>query len=172
MYLSERDSAEKIGKLQRDLATPQVFLLTLKRSSPEEREKLLNAAVNEDGAVNLLDSTTEASSRKVTRQPIYRSATTPIVSSDDELNTANFVSVDDAGTTNSFGPSSALHNPARNDKGTPSPRQSTTIEHIKDGLIANAALQRHLEHRLTRHAKIAGEPTELALHLLNLHWAR
>ncbi|RKL49229.1 hypothetical protein BFJ70_g2154 [Fusarium oxysporum] len=33
-------------------------------------------------------------------------------------------------------------------------------------------MQRHLEHRLTRHATIAGEPTELALHLLNLHWAR
>ncbi|KAI7763005.1 hypothetical protein LZL87_011148 [Fusarium oxysporum] len=170
-------SVTSIGKLQRDLATLKVFLLTLKRSSPEEREKLLNAAVDEDGAVNLLESTEaaparEASSRKVTSQPIDRSATTPIVSSDDELNIANFISVDDAGTTNSFGPSSALHNPTRNDKGTLSSRQSTTTEHVKNELIANAALQRHLEHRLTRHATIAGEPTELALHLLNLHWAR
>ncbi|EXA31351.1 hypothetical protein FOVG_17323 [Fusarium oxysporum f. sp. pisi HDV247] len=173
----KRPTFSQIGKLQRDLATLKVFLLTLKRSSPEEREKLLNAAVDEDGAVNLLQSTEagpagEASSRKVTSQPIDRKATTPIVSSDDELNIANFISVDDAGTTNSFGPSSALHNPARNDKGTPSSRQSTTTEHVKNELIANAALQRHLEHRLTRHATIAGEPTELALHLLNLHWAR
>ncbi|KAF4414879.1 hypothetical protein FACUT_13890 [Fusarium acutatum] len=171
----KRPTFSQIGKLQRDLATLKVFLLTLKRSCPEEREKLLNAAVDEDGAVNLLDSTTnpaeEASSRKVTSQSIDRSATTPIVSSDDELNIANFISIDDAGTTNSFGPSSALHNPARNNKGTPS-RQSTTTEHVKNELIANAALQRHLEHRLTRHATIAGEPTELALHLLNLHWAR
>ncbi|KAL9562838.1 hypothetical protein ACKAV7_013024 [Fusarium commune] len=173
----KRPTFSQIGKLQRDLATLKVFLLTLKRSSPEEREKLLNAAVDEDGAVNLLESTEaaparEASSRKVTSQPIDRSATTPIVSSDDELNIANFISVDDAGTTNSFGPSSALHNPTRNDKGTLSSRQSTTTEHVKNELIANAALQRHLEHRLTRHATIAGEPTELALHLLNLHWAR
>ncbi|KAF5544249.1 Nit-4-like protein [Fusarium napiforme] len=171
-----RPTFSQIGKLQRDLATLKVFLLTLKRSSPEEREKLLNEAVDEDGAVNLLDSTTdpaeEASSRKVTSQPIDRGATTPIVSSDDELNIANFISVDDAGTTNSFGPSSALHNPARNDKGTPSSHQSTTTEHVKNELIANAALQRHLEHCLTRHTTIAGEPTELALHLLNLHWAR
>ncbi|KAF5535025.1 hypothetical protein FPHYL_13286 [Fusarium phyllophilum] len=174
--MSRRPTFYQIGKLQRDLATLKVFLLTLKRSSPEEREKLLNAAVDEDGAVNLLDSTetdpAEASSRKVTSQPNDRSATAPIVSSDDELNIANFISVDDAGTTNSFGPSSALHNPARNDKGTPSSRQSTTTEHVKNELIANAALQRHLEHRLTRHETIAGEPTELALHLLNLHWAR
>ncbi|KAF5604188.1 Nit-4-like protein [Fusarium pseudocircinatum] len=152
-----------------------MFVLTLKRSNPEEREKLLNEAVDEDGAVNLLDSTTdpaeEVSSRKVASRATDRGATTPIVSSDDELNIANFISVDDAGTTNSFGPSSALHNPARNDKGAPSSRQSTT-EHVKNQLIANAALQRHLEHRLTRHATIAGEPTELALHLLNLHWAR
>ncbi|KAF5577026.1 Nit-4-like protein [Fusarium pseudoanthophilum] len=165
-----------IGRLQRDLATLKVFVLTLKRSSPEERQKLLNEAVDEDGAVNLLDSTAdpagEASSRKDTSQPIGRGVTTPIVSSDDELNIANFISVDDAGTTNSFGPSSALHNPARNGKGTPSSRQSTTTEHVKNELIANAALQRHLEHRLTRHTTIAGEPTELALHLLNLHWAR
>ncbi|KAF5716908.1 Nit-4-like protein [Fusarium mundagurra] len=172
----KRPTFSQIGKLQRDLATLKVFLLTLKRSSPEELEKLLNGAVDEDGAINLLDSTTdpaeEASSRKATSQPIDRSATTPIVSSDDELNIANFISVDDAGTTNSFGPSSALHNPARNDKGTPSSRRSTTTEHVKNELIANAALQRHLEHRLTRHTTIAGEPTELALHLLNLHWAR
>ncbi|KLP05920.1 related to pathway-specific regulatory protein nit-4 [Fusarium fujikuroi] len=174
----KRPTFSQIAKLQRDLAALKVFLLTLKRSSPEEREKLLDAAVDEDGAVNLLDSTEpgppeEASSRKNTSQPIDRSATTPIVSSDDELNIANFISVDDAGTTNSFGPSSALHNPARNDRGTPSSRQSTTTtEHVKNELIANAALQRHLEHRLTRHATIAGEPTELALHLLNLHWAR
>lgn len=172
----KRPTFSQIGKLQRDLATLKVFLLTLKRSSPEDREKLLNAAVDEDGAVNLLDSTAdpaeEPSSRKDTSQPIDRGSTTPIVSSDDELNIANFISVDDAGTTNSFGPSSALHNPARNDKGTPSSRQSTTTEHVKNELIANAALQRHLEHRLTRHATIAGEPTELALHLLNLHWAR
>ncbi|SCV41558.1 related to pathway-specific regulatory protein nit-4 [Fusarium fujikuroi] len=173
----KRPTFSQIEKLQRDLATLKVFLLTLKRSSPEEREKLLNAAVDEDGAVNLLDSTEtdlpdEASSRKITSQPIDRRATTPIVSSDDELNIANFISVDDAGTTNSFGPSSALHNPARNDSGTPSSRRSLTTEHVKNELIANAALQRHLEHRLTRHTTIAGEPTELALHLLNLHWAR
>jgi hypothetical protein len=174
--MNDRPTFSQIGQLQRDLATLKVFVLTLKRSSPEEREKLLNTAVDEDGAVNLLDSATdpaeEASSRKVTSHPADRDATTPIVSSDEELNIANFISVDDAGTTNSFGPSSALHNPAKNDKGTPSSRQSTTAEHVKNELIANAALQRHLEHRLTRHATIAGEPTELALHLLNLHWAR
>jgi hypothetical protein len=174
---SGRPTFSQIGKLQRDLATLKVFLLTLKRSSSEEREKLLNAAVDEDGAVNLLDSTEtgpaeEALSRKVTSQPIERNATTPIVSSDDELNIANFISVDDAGTTNSFGPSSALHNPARNVTETPSSHQATSSEHVKNELIANAALQRHLEHQLTRHATIAGEPTELALHLLNLHWAR
>ncbi|KAF5002429.1 hypothetical protein FGRMN_441 [Fusarium graminum] len=46
------------------------------------------------------------------------------------------------------------------------------LDNIKNGLIANAALQRHLEYGLTKHYIIAGEPTELALHLLNLHWAR
>ncbi|KAF4333196.1 hypothetical protein FBEOM_12994 [Fusarium beomiforme] len=173
----KRPTFSQISKLQRDLATLKVFLLTLKKSSAEERDRLLNEAVDDDGAVHLLDSNEpgpaeQTSSRNNKSQPNERNISTPIVSSDDESNIANFISVDDAGATNSFGPSSALHNPARTDAGTPSSRPSTTVEHVKNELIANAALQRHLEHRLNRHSTIAGEPRELALHLLNLHWAR
>ncbi|RGP66583.1 hypothetical protein FLONG3_8779 [Fusarium longipes] len=96
----------------------------------------------------------------------------PAITSDDELDIANFVSVDDTGETSSFGPSSALHNPARNSPNKVAHRDSTPIENVRNGLIANAALQRHLEYGLLKHSTIAEVPTDLAMHLLNLHWDR
>lgn len=108
------------------------------------------------------------------RRPLgHEGATeTPIISSEDELDIAHFISVDDAGQPSSFGPSSALHNPAKSDTGLSPSRLSGTHDNARNSLIAGAALQRHLEYGVSRFPSIDGVDTNLAMHLLNLHWSR
>ncbi|KAH7242073.1 fungal-specific transcription factor domain-containing protein [Fusarium tricinctum] len=169
----KRPTFSQIAKLQRERAALKEFIVTLKNSTPQERDRLLISAVDSDGNISLLDPTEDIPVEDVVDQRHSQGpASTPDIPSDDELDIAQFISVDDTGRTNIFGPSSALHNPARSETHNPSVHHSTTLENVKNGLIANAALQRHLEYRLAKISTIAGEPTALALHLLNLHWAR
>ncbi|KAM5344267.1 hypothetical protein ACJ41O_012804 [Fusarium nematophilum] len=169
----------QIIELQRGQAALKAFIVTLKQSNPDERERLLTSAVDEDGTVRLSLEPEElplqdheVSKHSLPQRPHEGANETPIVSSDDELDIAHFISVDDAGKPSSFGPSSALHNPARGETGLSPSRGSATQDNIRNSLIANAALQRHMEYGLARLPSIDGIPTELALHLLNLHWAR
>lgn len=55
---------------------------------------------------------------------------------------------------------------------SPKPAHIQDLEHRRNSLVANAALQRQAEHHLSTLPEIAGVPTEVALHLLNVHWAR
>ncbi|CEI63458.1 hypothetical protein FVEN_g24 [Fusarium venenatum] len=164
-------TVKDIFKLQRDASALKAFIVTLKQSNPQEREKLLSSAVDNDGNVSLPVSVDETLPTQ-TQVSLTGLSSRPAIVSDDELDIASFVSVDDSGETNSFGPSSALYNPARNDPDNNTQCNWTWIENVKNSLIANAALQRHLEHGLVKHSTIAGVPTELAMHLLNLHWDR
>jgi hypothetical protein len=171
-----RPTFSQILKLERDASALKAFIVTLKQSNSQEREKLLLSVVDDDGNVNLpalgdgsSSKQTESASTSLPSRPCQDPAT---ISDDDELDIANFVSVGDAGETNSFGPSSALHNPARISPDKAAHFDSTPIENVKNSLIANAALQRHLEFGLLKHSTIAEVPTDLAMHLLNLHWDR
>ncbi|KAH6870974.1 fungal-specific transcription factor domain-containing protein [Thelonectria olida] len=175
----QRPTFSRINELQREQAALKAFIVKLKQSSPADREALLASAVDEDGTVNLspvpgqsYPPDHQVSKQPPTRRPREGATETPIISTDDELDIAHFISVDDAGKPSSFGPSSALHNPARSEPGLSPSRQSTTQENARNTLIANAALQRHLEYGLARLPNIDGIATELAFHLLNLHWAR
>ena len=175
----DRPTFSRINELQREQATLKAFIVNLKQSSPEERENLLASAANEDGIVRLSPAVEEGSppDHEASKQPPARrlregATETSIISSDDELDIAHFISVDGSGKSSSFGPSSALYDPARSDAGLSPSRQSTTHENNRNSLIANAALQGHSEYRLTRLPSIDGIATELALHLLSLHWAR
>lgn len=91
--------------------------------------------------------------------------------SDEEHDVALFISIDESGKQSSFGPSSALHWPVYKHSPFKS-RQSQTVEHIRNSLVANAALQRQYEHQVSLLPDIDGVPTELAMHLLDLHWTR
>lgn len=101
------------------------------------------------------------------------SAISLIESEEDEPDVVQFISIDECGNAATFGPSSALHVPPRNGQ---SPRtalnQDPGLGHRKNALIANAALQRQAEQHLVALPDIAGVPTSLALHLLNVHWGR
>lgn len=88
-------------------------------------------------------------------------------SSDDEADTAPFVSIDDQGQVGIFGPTSALHDNTR-----PSQKKQPLPHEGSNELIANAILQRQREYDLQYHSNLDGVPTELALHLLDLHWNR
>lgn len=92
-------------------------------------------------------------------------------SSDEEPDLSVYSSVNDAGETISFGPSSALNNPKER-RAEIARGRSSTSESVRNALIANAALQRQQEARLHWLPDIDGVPTELALHLLNVHWNR
>ncbi|KAI1052674.1 hypothetical protein LB507_009743 [Fusarium sp. FIESC RH6] len=171
----KRPTFSQITRLQRDASALRAFIVTLKRSGPKEREQLLLSAVDDDGNVKLPALADESPSKQTQHSSIgtpSRRVEDLVIVSDDELDIANFVSIDDAGETNSFGPSSALHNPAGISPNKTTHSRATPIENVKNSLIANAALQRHLEYGLLKHSSIAGVPTELAMHLLNLHWDR
>jgi len=94
-------------------------------------------------------------------------------SSDEEFDVAPFISVDESGRTDSFGPSSALHYPTNSVSSLRAPlAQSLNRGHMINKLIANAALQRQNERLLTYLPDIDNVSTGLALHLLDVHWAR
>lgn len=96
-----------------------------------------------------------------------------IESEEDELDVTQFISINESGNPETFGPSSALHAPPYSSQSPrTAPAQNTGLEHRKNALIANAALQRQAEHNIAAMPDIAGVPTELALHLLDVHWAR
>ncbi|POR32520.1 Uncharacterized protein TPAR_07286, partial [Tolypocladium paradoxum] len=188
VHLPNRGSPEAIHELQREKTSLQGFIRELKSSSPEDRVSLLDAAVDKHGNVQVpsqpwaesIPSATASVSVSVSEGPAKEKAPPPsryeenlFVSSDDELDIANFIAVDEAGKPRSFGPSSALHYPAKSDTATsPSRHSATDRESIRNTLIAQAALQRQFEHRLAQLSSIDGTPVDVAHHLLNLHWTR
>lgn len=90
----------------------------------------------------------------------------------EDLDIGPFISVDETGKPSSFGPSSALHWPPREANGLTQHVASAEREFVKHSLIAKAALQRQSERHVSLMPDIFGVPTELAMHLLDLHWSR
>lgn len=178
--MSDRSSSptfSQITGLQKDKESLQAFVKTLRWSSPEERERLLVAAVNSRGEV----SPPPAPVPERRHDPVTADEPAPVAgtagprtpfTSEEEVDIAQFISVDETGKTRSFGPSSALHNPAKSEGPHSPSRHSVTRDYVRNSLVANAALQRQTEHSLSRLPHVDGVPTELALRLLNLHWAR
>jgi hypothetical protein len=91
----------------------------------------------------------------------------------DEKHITTFISRDEHGVVRIFGATSNLHveSPGINlTESTESQRTAAKPDHYQ--LIANAALQRQKEHDLRRLESIGGIRSELAMHLLDLHWNR
>ncbi|OAA66590.1 nitrogen assimilation transcription factor nirA [Niveomyces insectorum RCEF 264] len=88
----------------------------------------------------------------------------------EEPDLAPFVAVDEMGKPSSFGPSSALN---QLPLGHPHHAGGEQVnDAVRNGLIANAALQRQQEPALAALPHIYGVPTDLALHLLDVHWSK
>lgn len=91
-----------------------------------------------------------------------------LISHQATFDASSYISVDESGNFNSFGPSSVWQMMTD----TPAIVQKTAIENTKNALVANAALSRQLEYRLATFSELAGVPVDLATHLLELHWNR
>jgi len=183
-----RPTYSQIDSLQRECFALKTFILALKNSSHEERQCLLSAAIGDDGKVSIPDLaqhgthdevTCERSAASNAANILERAAgnvDTPNASSDDEVGISHFISLDENGKPNSFGPSSALHVPSQSESAQSPPHhvyfRSPEAEIIQHRLIANAALARQMEHNIASLSSIDGTSTDIGLQLLDLHWTR
>ena len=178
-----RPTLAQVSDLRREKSTLQSFINSLKDASAEERQELLASVPAQETPVQqnlptVLDAGMDgqqANADELRGSQKVGGDDDLDDSSDEELDVAPFISVDEAGQAKSFGPSSALHFPTKHGATSTSFGQSSPImamEHMRNSLIANAALQRQREYDLRSLPNIDGVPTELALHLLDLHWNR
>lgn len=165
--------------LLEEKASLEQCIIALKAASAEEQARILDSIIVTDGKVSL-------SGVAVSDPTIENSVLTPArngrmttleledggdASSDDEdYNHSNFLSLDERGQVGVYGPTSALHGPSPVDCAQSVESESSEV--LRNQLIANAAIQRQKEHGLSTMAIIGGEPSELAIHLLDLHWNR
>ncbi|KAH8806016.1 nitrogen assimilation transcription factor nirA [Xylogone sp. PMI_703] len=176
-----RPSSAIIKAIQKEKRDVEQLLLRLKSVTAEERDSLLNAidTTNVEGQIQPIIPQDKTFASPVNQTVGFSAKTSPShiehdetgeldqFSSDDEVNTAPFVSIDDQGQVGIFGPTSALHDDTR-----PSQHNHGFSQGGSSELIANATLQRQREYELQFHTDFDGIPTDLALHLLDLHWNR
>ncbi|PLN76252.1 fungal-specific transcription factor domain-domain-containing protein [Aspergillus taichungensis] len=173
----ERPTLARINDLERELAALRAFVARLQEASMEERDVLLSSTPHAQVPLAPEPDFPREDHDGQTFEPDghrrRESVISLIESEEDEPDVVQFISIDESGNAATFGPSSALHVPPHNGQ---SPRTALTqdpgLEHRKNALIANAALQRQAEQHLVALPDIAGVPTSLALHLLNVHWGR
>ncbi|KIY01559.1 uncharacterized protein Z520_03111 [Fonsecaea multimorphosa CBS 102226] len=189
-----RPTLARIHELQKQNSVLDAFISKLKSASPTKRERLLTSVTMCDGHVRLPDDSSEERTTETRFSPQPQLAVpsanqdaAPNIShrlrrrsslgsledsSDEEFDIGPFLSVDEAGKPSSFGPSSALHYHPRSGSTSLQSAASLARDHIRNCLIAEAALQRQNERHLALLPDVHGVPTELAIHLLELHWSR
>lgn len=168
-----RPSTALLNAVQGEKRALEEVILRLKRASSQERIRTLDSISVVDDQVRLSQgsSTADVPAEKGKSQAERSHATDDEGGdhlSDEELDVRPFLSVDERGKVDSFGPSSALQGPSRPVFSAELP----VTEHVRNQLIANAVLQRQREHELRRLSDIDGVPVDLAMHLLDLHWNR
>ncbi|OAL67820.1 hypothetical protein A7C99_0951 [Trichophyton rubrum] len=163
-----------VNALQNEKRQFEEMILRLKKASPEERDALLESILVEDGSVKLKRSSpppftpSPLGPKKSNRETKSHHSDDDGISSDEDLDVLPFLSVDEGGKVDTFGPSSALQGPTK----PVISKESPVTEHVRNQLIANAILQRQREHDIRCWQEIYGVPVELAIHLLDLHWNR
>ncbi|KAK2806343.1 hypothetical protein FQN51_007387 [Onygenales sp. PD_10] len=170
-----RPSTALVNTLKKEKQAVEDVLIQLKSASSDDREKILDSIPIIDGSVRLVCAPpSEAGSPVATRsEPPAKKSHPPedddaAYFSDEDLDVLPFLSVDEGGRVDSFGPSSALQGPTKPLVNSEYP----VAEHVRNHLIANAIIQRQREYDLHSWQQIDGVPTDLALHLLDLHWNR
>lgn len=165
-----------IESIQAEKKALEEVLIRLRSASPAESAALLESIVVSGNHVRLPGglSTLSNSDQRDGYPSVSPSSKLKYddevgeASSDEDLDPVTFLSVNEAGQIGAFGPSSALHDPLKaGELG-----RSQPTDQFRYQLIANATLQRQQEYRLRQLPDIDGVPTELAMHLLDLHWNR
>lgn len=154
-------------------------IIALKAAAADERAHILDSINVTDGKVilsgaSIPERTTDVyvpsptqNGRPSTRE---REDGGEASSDDEDYDHSKFLSLDERGQVGVYGPTSALHGPSPMRGGQSV--ESESLEVLRNQLIANGAIQRQKEHRLSAMPTIGGEPSELAKHLLDLHWNR
>jgi len=171
-------------KQNRDL---EQLLVKLKLCSQEQREALLATFDVIDGKVRLIpyhiaESPSLALSPEPGEKAYASSGKHGVVQVEDlsnyeddedddaildEHEISQYLSIDEHGQINAFGPTSALHNPIQI-----SQIRTQSVQNLANQLFVNAAVQRQLESSIWSLSDIDGVPIELATHLHDLHWNR
>lgn len=127
-------------------------------SSSAPQESLSNAAAEE-----------EHSARQEPKEGVPFQSVGPRdeASSGSQVDISSFLSLNDQGQVQAFGPASSLHQ-----ENAPVNVDNSTTERARHQLVANAALQRQQEYKLDLLPDLDGVPSDLASHLLDLHWNR
>ncbi|KAJ5618350.1 nitrogen assimilation transcription factor NirA [Penicillium herquei] len=166
-----RPSRALINEANRQKNVLEGVLLALKNAEPGERDGLLSSLSIKNGAIDLTQ--VQIPDRWQLSNPPTTASEEPLDSSsdDEDYDPTPFLSRDEGGALGAFGPSSTFH------MGSPisqaeSPDMKNRSEVDRHRLIANAALQRQKEFDLLHRPSIAGIPSDLAIHLLDLHWNR
>ncbi|RDL30991.1 uncharacterized protein BP5553_09780 [Venustampulla echinocandica] len=143
----------------------------LKGLSPEAAaDHLKSISINDEGRVvnHPLSMLTPLSSEEQPGATHQNDNESNDTFSDGDLDTSPFISVNEYGTIDSFGPSSALQVSTK----LPAHSNSMNLENIRNSLIANAVLKRQGEYELYSFPDLDGVATDLGMHLLELHWNR
>jgi hypothetical protein len=162
-------------------------LLKLKKSSQEEVQSLLDNIVIIDDTVTLLSPAAQLPPSDVSLRIAQKAPSQDVANQESQhgvlendnmlspsgtdltspVDVSSFLSFDEQGKPHAFGPASSLQkaNP-------PKTQQRLPRENVQHQLIASAALQRQQEYKLGLMPDIDGVDTELATHLLELHWNR
>ncbi|PGH17891.1 hypothetical protein AJ79_00790 [Helicocarpus griseus UAMH5409] len=170
-----RPSTALVNTLKSEKQAIEEVLIRLKLASSEDRDKILDSVPIIDGSVRpTCIPSPEAGSQSTTRScqqtgnRYLADDDDGVNSSDEDLDVLPFLSIDERGKVDSFGPSSALQGPTKPLRNPEYP----VAEHVRNQLVANAVLQRQREYDLHSWQEIDGVPADLALHLLDLHWNR
>ena len=173
-----------INSIKNEKHALEKLLTDLKEAAPEDRSKLLSQFTTADGTVQLVEEHRTSPAEEIPADranwepqysPTRRDPRKTRQGSDDdsedswdaEVDVSEFLSVDESGQVEVFGPTSALHSSV---KGLLS--NAPPLQDVRYQLVANAALQRQREFSVRFLPDIDGVPTELAMHLLDLHWNR
>ncbi|KAH8691671.1 nitrogen assimilation transcription factor NirA [Talaromyces proteolyticus] len=182
----QRPSRALIDAAQEETRTLQQVLISLKNANEEDRNRILDSMSLEGGtsfpstislgSVSTLPVAHEVvPDNKFSRNPSHHQPEQKLATSPNEKSLTTFISRDETGKIRIFGPTSNLRidSPTK-DKvtvaSTAPPGSGDAPDRYQ--LIANAALQRQREHDLRMKENIGGIPSELAMHLLDLHWNR
>ncbi|KAH7371530.1 fungal-specific transcription factor domain-containing protein [Pyrenochaeta sp. MPI-SDFR-AT-0127] len=175
----QRPTFAEIDALRQQKSALEQFILKLKFANGEERASLLDSASTELGNLQLPEPSHEQENLQKPKDisvshPPSQSILDDDASSDEDPDVGHFISIDEAGRCDNFGPSSALRYPRNRDQACLRPLSDScfSFNQARDSLIANAALQRQQEHSLSKLPNIEGVPVHVGIHLLNVHWAR
>ncbi|KAJ6086312.1 nitrogen assimilation transcription factor NirA [Penicillium sp. IBT 16267x] len=167
----QRPSRALINEANRQKTVLENVLLALKNADPKERDGILNSVAIKNGCLNLANVQDPERWQPATSAAVASDEPLDTSSDDDDYDPTPFLSRDEWGALGAFGPSSTFHvgSPISQTESSDSKSRSEIDRHR---LIANAALQRQKEYDLLRQPSIAGLPSDLAMHLLDLHWNR